>query len=186
MSMLLKTVNPHAAEAIESGPAKVGVGNMVVYHARAGYMRAGRTSFPAIVLDQQKNGDLNLLVILEREDIATEEYVPFQSHNQPHHCWSIVDHVPQEKIFHGALKWVTDQLLVISEQRKQILERLDALEAQPSRDGGAAIPADLAVRIEAMEERALGIASGPSALDISMLTQRIAALEKAKKPAAGK
>lgn len=157
MSMLLKTVNPEAAEAIEAGPAKVGVGNMVVYHARAGYMRAGRTSFPAIVLDQQKNGDLNLLVILEREDIATEEYVPFQSHNQPHHCWSLVELV---------------------EDSPDLVKRIEALEER------ALDVAVLAERIHALESQQPldGAASGPSALDISMLTKRIEALEAKRKP----
>lgn len=166
MSMMLKTVNPQAAEAIESGPAKVGVGNMVVYHARAGYMRAGRTSFPAIVLDQQKNGDLNLLVILEREDIATEEYVPFQSHNQPHHCWSLVERIMADGGFTVTLPATYSPS---APDLAPLMKRIEALETRALETGGSP-------------------ESAPSALDITMLTKRIEALEKAKpkKPAAGK
>lgn len=91
--MLLATVNPEAAAAI-GNIKKVGVGNRVLYHARAGYMRDKRTSFPADVLRQHEDGSLDLFVIMEREDFAQEERVQFRSHNQPHHCWSMVEHVP--------------------------------------------------------------------------------------------
>lgn len=87
--MMLATVNPEAAAAI-GNIKKVGVGNVVVYHARAGYMRDRRSDFPALVMRQHDDdGSLDLLVFMEREDFALEERVAFQSHNQPHHCWSV-------------------------------------------------------------------------------------------------
>lgn len=96
--MLLSTVNPAAAEAIGK-ITKVGVGSRVVYHARAGMMRQGRTSFPADVLKQHPDdGSLDLYVIMEPEEIIMEQRVAFQSHNQPHHCWSVVQDVPGEAV----------------------------------------------------------------------------------------
>lgn len=92
--MMLATVNPQAAAAIGK-ITKVGIGNTVVYHARAGYMRDRRSSFPAVVLRQhEEDGSLDLLVFMEREDFATEERVTFRSHDQPHHCWSAVEDAP--------------------------------------------------------------------------------------------
>lgn len=91
--MLLSTINPEAAEAI-GNIKKIGVGNRVVYHARAGMMRQGRITFPADVLKQHEDGSLDLYVIMEPEEIIMEQRVAFQSHNQANHCWSVVQDVP--------------------------------------------------------------------------------------------
>lgn len=127
--MLLATVNPAAAAAI-GNITKVGVGNIVVYHARAGYMRDRRTSFPALVFRQHEDdGSLDLLVFMEREDFATEEHVAFQSHNQPHHCWSVVEDVPSEtppmSADAGSVTWAN-----AGETIQQLIARVEALEAK--------------------------------------------------------
>lgn len=94
MSMMLKSVNPEAAAAIGT-ITKVGVGNMVVYHGRQGYVRQQRSSFPALVMRQyEDDGSLDLLVFMEPEDVIMESRIQFRSHNQPHHCWSAVQDVP--------------------------------------------------------------------------------------------
>lgn len=125
--MLLATVNPKAAAAIGS-ITKVGVGNSVVYHARAGYVRERRSSFPAFVMRQHEDGTLDLFVIMEREDFAWEERIAFQSHNQPHHCWSAVTDVP-EALFDGS-PVSGEEVRHLYETIAALTDRLTALEAK--------------------------------------------------------
>lgn len=147
--MLLATVNPEAAAAI-GNIKKVGVGNRVVYHARAGMMRQGRTEFPADVLKQHPDdGSLDLYVIMEPEEIIMEQRVQFQSHNQPHHCWSVVKDqpgaaplmVPPEGIDEadsdalaqpGAVTYLPSagSIAEIHEHIAHLTERIGALEAK--------------------------------------------------------
>lgn len=123
--MLLSTVNPEAAEAI-GNVKKVGVGNLVVYHARSGYMRDKRSSFPALVLSQHLDGSLNLLVFMEREDFATEEHVQYRSHNQANHCWSVVEDAPGSSSGMILAEGPPDQ----SDTINQLVARVEALEAK--------------------------------------------------------
>jgi hypothetical protein len=134
--MLLSTVNPEAAASI-GNIRKVGVGNRVVYHARAGYMRDKRASYPADVLRQHEDGSLDLLVHMDREDIAREEHVEFRSHNQPHHCWTAVEDTPGATPNAGAGYAARFEELgeIIKAQGVRIAElakRLTALEAKRS------------------------------------------------------
>lgn len=135
--MLLSTVNPAAAASI-GNITKVGVGNRVVYHARAGVMRDRRSSFPADVLRQHDDGSLDLLVFMDLEDFALESRVAFQSHNQPHHCWSVVTDVPQASTDNeadgpepGSITWAE-----AGETIQELLARVEALEAENRRDRG--------------------------------------------------
>lgn len=74
---------------------RVGVGSLVVYCARSGSMRQGRTEFPAIVLGQNPDdGSLELLVIFEPEDQLWERRVLPYSEQQPGHCWKPVTDRP--------------------------------------------------------------------------------------------
>lgn len=124
--MMLATVNPEAAAAIGT-IKKVGIGNPVVYHARAGHMRDKRTSFPALVMRQHdEDGTLDLLVFMEREDFAFEQRVAFQSHNQPHHCWAAPEDRPGPNI---TVNW-GHAITKLAEQNKELTERIAALEAK--------------------------------------------------------
>lgn len=126
--MLLSTVNPEAAAAI-GNIKKVGVGSRVVYHARAGMMRQGRTAFPADVLKQHEDGSLDLYVIMEPEEIIMEQRVAFQSHDQPHHCWSVVRDAPAERK-DDASEGLLGQVPAMRDALNQVFERLEALEAK--------------------------------------------------------
>lgn len=140
--MLLSTVNPEAAAAI-GNIKKVGVGNRVVYHARAGMMRQGRTEFPADVLKQHEDGSLDLYVIMEPEEIIMEQRVAFQSHNQPHHCWSVVQDMPGavpiddeddgEDVMMSSGSVPIEEVQKLHEQVASLAGRLVLLEAKPKR-----------------------------------------------------
>lgn len=88
MGHLLSTMNEAAADAIDNPPALPDVGTIVVYIPRAGIMRMGRREFPALVLgSNHEEQTVELMVIMEPEDMMTEQHVHFQSHNQTQHCW---------------------------------------------------------------------------------------------------
>lgn len=83
----LATTNPEAAAAIDNPPAPPDVSTWVVFKPRAGVSRMHRTEFPAMVMGSYDDGTLSLLVVMEAEDMISEEHVPFQSHNQDAFCW---------------------------------------------------------------------------------------------------
>lgn len=127
MSVMLATVNPEAAAAI-GNIKKVGIGNPVVYHARAGYMRDKRTSFPALVMHQHdEDGSLDLLVFMEREDFAFEQRVAFRSHNQPHHCWTAPEDAPSDA---PPATWEPALAVKMMGFIDGLIERVAALEAK--------------------------------------------------------
>jgi hypothetical protein len=94
MSHLLSSVNPEAAERIEN-PAMDApdIATMVVYRARRGIMRMGRTEFPAIVLGHDEEGWLELLVMMEPEDMMLESHVRplVEGNTDQGHCWRHVE-----------------------------------------------------------------------------------------------
>lgn len=88
MSMMLRTINPDAADAIDNPPALPDVATMVVFIPRAGVTRMHRGEFPAIVMAGNiERQTLTLLVMMEAEDMIEETNVPFQSHHQTAFCW---------------------------------------------------------------------------------------------------
>ena len=90
MSHLLATSNPAAAAAIHPEPQRPrlpGVGEMVVYHMRAGYARNGRTTFPAIVQGHGDRGTLMLTVVIDAGDLADESLVEERRVGTEFHCW---------------------------------------------------------------------------------------------------
>lgn len=67
-----------------------GVGNMVVYHLRAGDSRNRRTKFPAIVMDgDAETGLLKLWVIVDDGDTWMQDNVPARAGSEP--GWVLVD-----------------------------------------------------------------------------------------------
>lgn len=104
MSHLLSSVNADAAERLEDISASVpDVGMVVVYMARPGLQRMGRREFPAFVLGHDKDGFLDLFVLMEPEDMIMENHVrPFEVYegvdrNQVGHLWRHVEEdVPQD------------------------------------------------------------------------------------------
>lgn len=70
---LLQTVNPEAAAEDQEVPP---VGTRVLYHARPGFGRGGRTAFPADVMhNDPKKGTCVLWVLFGREDYKEIEHV---------------------------------------------------------------------------------------------------------------
>lgn len=90
----------HLQSSIRPGPDdilidKVGIGSSVVYIARNGMMRQGRTEFPATVLKQHPDdGSVDLIVLFEAEDMIWEQRVMPWSELRPNHCWKPVEHMP--------------------------------------------------------------------------------------------
>lgn len=87
MGHMLATMNPKAASEIGNPPAAPDVSTWVVFKPRAGVSRMHRTEFPAMVMGSYDDGTLSLMVVMEAEDMISEERVPFQSHNQSAFCW---------------------------------------------------------------------------------------------------
>ena len=88
MGHLLETVNPDAAAVIDGEFEVIQVGMPVLFRARAGSMRAGRTSFFASVMKQnQDDGSVDLLVMMEPEDFVEERHVRRFSEQQQTQVW---------------------------------------------------------------------------------------------------
>ena len=100
----MSSVNAAAAERLEDQTVQApDVGTMVVYMARPGLQRMGRREFPAIVLAHDKEGFLDLFVLMEPEDMIMESHVrPFDGRegidrSQVGHLWRHVEQdVPQD------------------------------------------------------------------------------------------
>lgn len=127
MSHLLASVNPEAAERITDAAAGApDVGTMVVYMARAGMRRMGRTEFPAIVLGHDIDGFLELFVLMEPEDMIMESHVrAFERYegidrDQVGHMWR---HVEED---------VPEDVAELQAQVGQLKEGLEAAQSQIS------------------------------------------------------
>lgn len=121
----------HLMSSLKPGPDdevidKVGVGTVVEYHGRAGSMRQGRTSFPAMVLRQHPDdGSLDLLVFFEAEDILWEQRVLPWSEQKPDRCWTPVPHNP----LHAELQALHEAIFGDFERPpKPIMEHLSDLD----------------------------------------------------------
>jgi hypothetical protein len=90
---LLKSINPEASAAIQPKPALPrlpDVGELVIYHMRAGHGRQGRTRFPALVQASER-GTLGLTVIMEAGELKNETLVEEIGPGREHHCWERPD-----------------------------------------------------------------------------------------------
>lgn len=88
MGHLLMTTNPEAAARINGeGRPMPGVGETVLYHPRAGEVRQGRKTVPAIVLKvDQENRQLEIMIIHAADDMITQNQVP--EHVEGDRGWS--------------------------------------------------------------------------------------------------
>ena len=121
MSHLLATSNPAAAAAIHPEPQRPrlpGVGEMVVYHMRAGYARNGRTTFPAIVQGHGDRGTLMLTVVIDAGDLADESLVEERRVGTEFHCWERLG--PDHAGFAEMRAEVAHALKAVSELRGEI------------------------------------------------------------------
>jgi hypothetical protein len=90
MSHLLASINKEASDAIHPEPARPrlpGVGEMVVYHMRAGHGRNGKTFFPAVVQGHGDRDTLMLTVIIDAGDLNDESLVEERQVGTEFHCW---------------------------------------------------------------------------------------------------
>lgn len=98
---LLSSINKEAAAAIQPAPARPklpGVGELVVYHMRAGYARSGRTTFPAIVQGHGDRETLMLTVIIDAQDLADESLVEEIGIGREFHVWEKTNQIHPELI----------------------------------------------------------------------------------------
>lgn len=89
MNHLMRTVNPEAVDAIESGVDSrfPSVGARVLFRGRLGWTRGMRDTFPADVLKVHDGGLLDLHVIYEAGDTIVEEKVSQRTPGNEHYCW---------------------------------------------------------------------------------------------------
>lgn len=100
MGHLLQTMNPEAVDRIGGDDARPpGVGSPVVYIARAGEGRAGKTEFPALVLHVDvSTGALTVLVFYAEDDMITRERIPQVNEDFPEGpAWKHVQGAEPEK-----------------------------------------------------------------------------------------
>lgn len=88
MGHLLQTSNPEAAARINGeGRPLPGIAETVLYHPRAGEVRQGRKTVPAVVLSvDESNRQLELLIIHAADDMITQNRVP--EHVEGDRGWS--------------------------------------------------------------------------------------------------
>lgn len=106
MAHLLSSVNKSASDAIQPDlvPRRLpDVGEMVIYHMRAGHGRQGRTRFPALVQMHGERGTLGLTVILEAAELKNETLVEEIGPGKDSHVWERPDISALAEIFRGAL-----------------------------------------------------------------------------------
>jgi hypothetical protein len=102
---------------------KIPVGNVVVYHGRTGSMRQGRTTFPAIVLQQHEDdGSLDLIVEYEAEDRIWEQRVLPRTDAQPGHCYTFVEPIEQDEDLNDHFQDYRDLFLDFSRELKKAQE----------------------------------------------------------------
>lgn len=106
MSHLLKSINPEASDAIQPEPQatpRPDVGEIVIYHMRAGHARQGRTRFPALVQAHGERNTLGLTVILEAAEMKNETLVEEIGPGRDSHVWERPDGAHFAGIFCGTL-----------------------------------------------------------------------------------
>ena len=95
---LLATTNPEAVDQIGGEPATPpDIGAMVVYIARPGEGRAGKSEFPAIVMHHETHGGLSLMVIYDVDDMCIRPQVREHSEDTPFPAWRHTKHAEPEK-----------------------------------------------------------------------------------------
>lgn len=109
MGHLLRSSNPEAADEIErqgNVPAArrlPDVGEIVIYHMRAGHGRQGRTRFPALVQMHGERGTLGLTVILEAAELKNETLVEEIGPGKDSHVWERPDISSLAEVFRGTM-----------------------------------------------------------------------------------
>lgn len=155
MGHLLASVNPEATERIENPSFDApDVGIVVVYRARKGVMRMGRTEFPALVLGHDEDGFLELLVMMEPEDMMLESHVrPWVEGNEDHgHCYRMPDSEIGD-VDHR-LEEAQDKVAALVLEIAELKETLEAQSAKLAAMG------NLSGEIAAVKQLILGSDSG--------------------------
>lgn len=94
MGHMLRSVNSEAADQIEQDRAPLGtpgIAEWVVFHPRPGERRMSRTSFPALVMWQHKDGRLDLLIVYDANDVVLRQGVRKATDAEPTNAWSLTD-----------------------------------------------------------------------------------------------
>lgn len=159
----LQTSNPKAAAEIDNPPSPPDVSTWVVFLPRAGVTRMHRSEFPALVLGHYDDGTLSLMVVMEAEDMISEERVPFQSHNQSAFCWRHRRAGPVEADLEPRIREIEDFL------------------REEGNDDVVAMDSKLLAVLEGIGKRVETIESVLASDEMEALEKRIAALE-GKKP----
>lgn len=110
----LETINPAAVDQIGGVAARLpGIGAMVVYHARPGEGRSGKSAFPALVLHHEPDGhSLYLLVMYAVDDFVERPQIRQLSEEQQHFypAWDHVQGAAPEKFEPSRLNHMREDL----------------------------------------------------------------------------
>lgn len=90
MSVMLKTTNPEAAgEADPDRDRRIPyVGQSVVFHARPGENRGGKSCAPALVMKVQDDDHIEVTIVWAADDFLTRWNVPRKTEQNPVNAWS--------------------------------------------------------------------------------------------------
>lgn len=90
MSVMLKTTNPEAAGAMEPDRDRrvPYVGQAVIYHARPGESRGGKSLAPAMVTRVEDDDHIEAMIIWAADDFITRWKIPRKTEQNPINAWS--------------------------------------------------------------------------------------------------
>lgn len=165
MGHLLSSVNRDASDEIERqgnfpAPRRLpDVGEMVIYHMRAGHGRQGRTRFPALVQMHGERGTLGLTVILEAAELKNETLVEEIGPGKDSHVWERPDISALAEIFRGTMTALQTRMSELERENATLRECVLG-EFDVPKVSLVSILADFenrlrAVKIESDETRAL-------------------------------
>lgn len=127
MGHLLSSINPDAAEKMNTGSAErpdlPKVGTVVEYTMRAGHGRMGRTRFPAFVMGvNQRGSGIDLLVFIDAGDMIDEQMVAKAAPGTEFHCWDWADDAA------SSLRGMRGTVAALHQRAGELEDRVKALE----------------------------------------------------------
>jgi len=128
LAHLLSSINPDAAEKMNSGPVErpdvPRPGQVVEYVMRPGHARMGRNRFPAFVMGESRHGrGIDLLVFIDSGDMVDEQMVEKAGPGTEFHCWDWIDDAG------ASVRGMRGTLTALHQRAGELEERVKVLEA---------------------------------------------------------
>lgn len=135
MSTLLATTNPAAAAEFQNRDLRRPYeGQSVIFHARPGEGRGGRTTAVGLVLRVEDDDNVDIIIIHDADDFIVRNKIPRKTDQNNVNCWSFNDYDERNydpvassmnAVPGDALSVTVDGLVKELEAQKQIIQKLD-------------------------------------------------------------